>query len=606
MKKVILRRISSLFFSFLIFSCHNIKVSHDQKAQKSEVAEITISELRQHIAFLASDSLKGRKPGTDGSRIAAEYIAEEISKIGLSPIEKNSFQYFDVVTSISAGENNTFRFKDFNGEAEMDFTPLSFSENGDVTAPVIFVGYGFDVKTDSISWNDYSGLDVTGKWVMVLRGDPEDNPHGIFSEHSSLRKKTLVARDHGAAGILFLSGPEFDEADELIPLVYDQSQSGSAIHAIHIKRSVADRIIKESGYTISQLEQRLISDRKPVSFIVQEEITASTDLVKQTVTTQNVAGILYGSDPRLKEEIIVIGAHYDHLGFGGAHSGSRRPDTLVIHNGADDNASGVAAILEIIEKLKAEQTKLKRSILFLSFGAEEMGLLGSKYFVNNPLVDLEKIKLMFNLDMVGRLDSTTKAITVGGTGTAVGLSDLVQQFSEGEDLNVKLSSEGYGPSDHTSFYVENIPVLFFFTGVHEDYHTPEDDMEKINLSGEKLVAEFVHNLIIEAANVPESLVYQEAGPKEQPSGRRRFKVTLGIMPDYAFEGGEGLQVDGVINNKPANRAGLEKGDVIVAMDGKPVKNIYDYMYRLEECKPGQRINVDVLRNGKNITLVVDL
>nr|MCS5641090.1 M20/M25/M40 family metallo-hydrolase [Candidatus Neomarinimicrobiota bacterium] len=436
--------------------------------------------------------------------------------------------------------------------------------------------------------------------------DPEDNPHGIFSEHNSLRKKTLVARDHGAAGILFLSGPEFDETDELIPLVYDQSQSGSAIHAIHIKRSVANRIIKESGYTISQLEQRLISDRKPVSFIVQEEITASTDLVKQTVTTQNIAGILYGSDPRLKGEMIVIGAHYDHLGFGGAHSGSRRPDTLAIHNGADDNASGVAAILEIIEKLKAEQTKLKRSILFLSFGAEEMGLLGSKYFVNNPLVDLEKIKLMFNLDMVGRLDSTTKAITVGGTGTAVGLSDLVQRFAEGEDLNVKLSSEGYGPSDHTSFYVENIPVLFFFTGVHEDYHTPEDDVEKINLSGEILVAEFVHDLIIEAANVPESLVYQEAGPKEQPSGRRRFKVTLGIMPDYSSEEGEGLRVDGVINNKPAKRAGMEKGDVIVAMDGKPVKNIYDYMYRLEECKPGQRINVDVLRNGKKITLVVDL
>ena len=606
MKKVILHLISLLFFPFLIFGCHNLKVSLDQKAQESEVAEITISELRQHITFLASDSLKGRKPGTDGGRIAAEYIAKEISITGLSPIEKNSFQYFDVVTSISAGENNTFRFKDFEGEAEKDFTPLSFSESGDITAPVIFAGYGFDIKTDSVSWNDYSGLDVTGKWVMVLRGDPEDNPHGIFSEHSSLRKKTLVARDHGAAGILFLSGPVFDETDELIPLVYDQSQSGSAIYAIHIKRSVANRIIKESGYTILQLEQRLISDRKPVSFIVQEEITASTDLVKQTVTTQNVAGILYGSDPRLKEEIIVIGAHYDHLGFGGAHSGSRRPDTLVIHNGADDNASGVAAILEIIEKLKAEQTKLKRSILFLSFGAEEMGLLGSKYFVINPLVDLEKIKLMFNLDMVGRLDSTTKAITVGGTGTAVGLSDLVQRFAEGEDLNVKLSSEGYGPSDHTSFYVENIPVLFFFTGVHEDYHTPEDDVEKINLSGEKLVAEFVHDLIIEAANVPESLVYQEAGPKEQPSGRRRFKVTLGIMPDYASEGGEGLRVDGVINNKPAKRAGIEKGDVIVAMDGKPVKNIYDYMYRLEECKPGQRINVDVLRNGKKITLVVDL
>ena len=606
MKKVILCRISSLFFSFLIFSCHNLKVSLDQKAQESEVAEITISELRQHIAFLASDSLKGRKPGTDGGRIAAEYIAEEISNTGLSPLENNSFQYFDVVTSIIAGKNNAFRFEDFEGEAEKDFIPLSFSENGNVTTPVIFAGYGFDITTDSISWNDYSGLDVTGKWVMVLRGDPEDNPHGIFSEHNSLRKKTLVARDHGAAGILFLSGPEFDETDELIPLVYDQSQSGSAIHAIHIKRSVANRIIKESGYTISQLEQRLISDRKPVSFIVQEEITASTDLVKQTVTTQNVAGILYGSDPRLKEEIIVIGAHYDHLGFGGTHSGSRRPDTLVIHNGADDNASGVAAILEIIEKLKAEQTKLKRSILFLSFGAEEMGLLGSKYFVNNPLVDLGKIKLMFNLDMVGRLDSTTKAITVGGTGTAVGLSDLVQRFAEGEDLNVKLSSEGYGPSDHTSFYVENIPVLFFFTGVHEDYHTPEDDVEKINLSGEILVAEFVYDLIIEAANVPESLVYQEAGPKEQPSGRRRFKVTLGIMPDYSSEEGEGLRVDGVINNKPAKRAGMEKGDVIVAMDGKPVKNIYDYMYRLEECKPGQRINVDVLRNGKNITLVVDL
>ena len=606
MKNWKLKFIGSLFPLLFICGCYNPKTNIDSVEKKETSPGITIHELKQHVAFLASDSLKGRKPGTKGGQQAAEYIKNEISKLDLELLGNNGFQFFDVVTSVILGENNKLSFSGFTGTVGEDFIPFGFSKNDSITGEVVFSGYGFDVKTDSISWNDYSGLDVTGKWVMVLRGDPEDNPHGIFSEHSSLRKKTLVARDHGAAGILFLSGPEFDEADELIPLVYDQSQSGSAIHVIHIKRSVADRIIKESGYTISQLEQRLISDRKPISFIVQEEITASTDLVKQTVTTQNVAGILYGSDPRLKEEIIVIGAHYDHLGFGGAHSGSRRPDTLAIHNGADDNASGVAAILEIIEKLKEEQTKLKRSVLFLSFGAEEMGLLGSKYFVNNPSVDLGKIKLMFNLDMVGRLDSTTKAITVGGTGTAVGLSDLVQRFAEGEDLNVKLSSEGYGPSDHTSFYVENIPVLFFFTGVHEDYHTPEDDVEKINLSGEKLVAEFVHDLIIEAANVPESLVYQEAGPKEQPSGRRRFKVTLGIMPDYASEGGEGLRVDGVLNNKPAKRSGMEKGDVIVAMDGKPVKNIYDYMYRLEECKPGQRINVDVLRNGKKITLVVDL
>jgi aminopeptidase-like protein len=294
------------------------------------------------------------------------------------------------------------------------------------------------------------------------------------------------------------------------------------------------------------------------------------------------------------------------LGLGGPGSGSRQPDTLAIHNGADDNASGVAALLEIAEKLAANRQRLQRSLLFISFGAEEMGLLGSKFFTKNPLIDLKQVKMMFNLDMVGHLNPETKAITLGGTGTAAGLDGIVQQHNGPYGFDLKLSPEGYGPSDHASFYAENIPVLFFFTGVHEQYHTPDDDTERINFAGEKSIADYAYDLILSIANRESALAYQEAGPKSRPSAGRGFKVTLGVVPDFSSAEKAGFRIDGVRKGGPADRAGMQKGDVIVAIEGKAVKNIYDYMYRLAELKPGQRASVEFMRGDQKIILIVEL
>jgi Zn-dependent M28 family amino/carboxypeptidase len=317
------------------------------------------------------------------------------------------------------------------------------------------------------------------------------------------------------------------------------------------------------------------------------------------VETQNILALKRGSDPQLKDEYIVVGAHYDHLGFGGWGSGSRSPDTVAIHNGADDNGSGVSSVLEIAEYFSAIKTD--RSILFMCFGAEEMGLLGSKFFTEHPLIKTENIRIMFNLDMVGRLDDESK-LTLGGTGTAEGLEDFVKKEAQNFDLNVSTSSGGYGPSDHASFYIKNIPVLFFFTGTHDDYHRPGDDVDKINFKGMKTVCDYVIDMISIQANDKKELVFSEAGSKEEPR-RMRFRVTLGVIPDYGSDA-KGLKLDGVKQGGPADKAGMQKGDIVVRMDGKVVSNIYDYMGRLAEFKPGQQIVVEVMRGEEKIVMDV--
>jgi hypothetical protein len=411
-----------------------------------------------------------------------------------------------------------------------------------------------------------------------------------------------MAKDNGAAGVIFVSGPAYDEPDKLIRLAFDQSKSTSGLPVLHIKRDVADKILAGNGKTISGLEKTLNETLKPASFAASQKVSATINVKLIEVTTQNVMGLLEGADEMLKNEYVIVGAHYDHLGFGGWGSGSRSPDTVAVHNGADDNASGVGAVLGIAEYFS--KTKPKRSMLFIAFGAEEMGLLGSKYFTSNPLIDLKKIRLMLNLDMVGRLNDSTNALTIGGTGTAVGLAGLITKESENFNLKVKMSSEGYGPSDHASFYVENIPVLFFFTGTHEDYHRPGDDTEKINFEGIKKVSGLAIALLQKQVNSDETLVFTEAGPKEEQS-RARFKVTLGVVPDYGSDA-KGLRLDGVKKGGPADTAGMQRGDIVTSMDGKPVNDIYEYMSRLSELKSGQQIKVEVMRAGEKLSFDVTM
>lgn len=572
------------------------------------VNEITVEELHNHVAFLASDSLKGRKPGTMEGNIAATYIRDQLVIAGLQPLGENGFQYFNVVTAVEAGSINELKFNGYTAALNEEFTPLAFSKDTSAQAEVVFVDYGFDFEEDSVTWRSYDGLDVKGKFVLILRGDPDpERGASIFESYNSLRHKVLAAKDHGAIGVLFVSSRKIDVDDNLIELSIKDGRTSAGVQVAHIKRDVANRLLEKHEITIESLEEKLNKDRKPNSFNLEQKISLTTKIIKKNKRTQNVVAMLEGNDPVLKDEYVVIGAHYDHLGMGGSGSGSRRPDTIAIHNGADDNASGVATIIEVVEKMASLKNDLKRSVIIIAFGAEEMGLLGSKFFTDNPLVNLDNIKLMINLDMVGSLNKETKALTVGGTGTAIGLSDLVAQTADTNKLAINQSTEGYGPSDHASFYMKDIPVLFLFTGVTQEYHTPVDDVDSLNFVGQKIVSDYAHDLAMAVNNRSETLVYQEAGPKVKTGGgRRSLKVTLGIMPDFASTVTKGLRADMVIKDRPAYHAGMKNGDIIIAMEGKPVGDIYEYMARLKEFEKGQRISVEVIRGKEKLILIVEL
>ena len=568
------------------------------------ISTITQMELKSHVRYLASDRLQGRFPGTNGDRKAAEYIRNQFKNSSLTLLGDAGFQYFDIITDVSLGHNNSLTIDQINFSVGIDFVPLSFSQNITLTAPIIFVGFGFDFQNDSLSWNDYSDIDVARKWVLILRGSPDgNNPHGGFSEHSSLRKKVMIAKDHSVAGVIFTSGSKFDESDALIPLRYDQSQINVSIPVIHVKREVADLLLYKSGGSLVSLENTVIQMKEKFKSIeLKKNVSVSTTVKHKTVQTQNIVGVLPGIDEQLKNEYVVMGAHYDHLGFGGEHSGSRRPDHYEIHNGADDNASGVSIMMELAE-LFSHNNSNKRTLVFVGFGAEEMGLLGSKHFVKSGIVENDNIQIMLNMDMVGRLDRKENKISIGGTHTAVSLESEIENIVSKTSLKYSFSPEGYGPSDHSSFYVNDTPVLFFFTGAHNDYHTPDDDAEKINYKGMKVLSQLIYSIADYFSNMDKRLVFREAGPKKQEE-RQRFKVTLGIMPDYTYSATRGLRIDAVLNNKPASIAGLEDGDIIIKMNGNSVDDIYEYMHRLSEFNPGDEVKVKVVRGKEEKTVIV--
>lgn len=567
--------------------------------------EITAEELSAHVDFLASDSLKGRFPGTPEDLMASRYIANEFQKAGLEWITPDGLQEYEIVTYVEAGDSNMLTFNGYSGEFEKDFTPLAFSSNATIKTEVVFCGYGFDINEKDLKWNDFAGIDITGKWVLVLRGNPEpEKSTSVYDLYSVERDKAMVAKDLGAAGILFVSGPLFDPDDELMTFRSRESKTG--IPAIHIKREVADRIFRLSGQTIEQLEEELNTRLRPRSFPTDVLLEACTQVIPHKVNTFNVLAHLEGHHPVKKDQYIILGAHYDHLGFGGPGSSSRLRDSFAIHYGADDNASGVSGLIEIAERFASSEKQPERSLLFLAFGAEEMGLLGSRFFTENSLVPLEQVSLMINFDMIGRMRD--RHLQVSGTGTSLEAEGILKYFAEADSLQLMMSPEGYGASDHSSFYGKNIPVLFLTTGVHADYHTPNDTPDKLNYVEMVHVADFACNLIDSIAKMDSLLTFQEAGPQAMPTGRyNRGQVTLGIMPDItSTDDSEGMRVEFVSPGRPADLGGMKKGDIILAIDDKPVNNVYDYMFRLQKIKRGQLIIVTIRREDKQIDLLIQL
>lgn len=570
---------------------------------------ITANEIRTHIIFLASDSLGGRKTGEEGNRIAASYIANEFRRYGLEPKgDQGTFlQSFQVTTGIKAGTGNaleaTINNRKLNYAADVDVRPVAITSSATAEGDLVFVGYG--ISSDSLKLDEYAGVDVKGKIVMMLRFTPDfGKQNSIYDGWEFLYKKGRVARDKGAAGILIVTGPADEEKPELMPLKFERRNEDVGVPVMNITSTAATELLRSAGIAknLKEIQQQIYDTKSPASFMVPGvSVSMTTNVERVASPSANVVGLIEGTSA--KEEVMIIGAHFDHLGWGGAGSGSLKAETTAIHHGADDNASGTAGILELAQYFSAHRDSLKRSLLFIGFSGEEMGLLGSQYYVNHPSLPLAQTVAMVNLDMIGRMREST--LVVEGSGTSPAWASILKRHENG--FKLKLKPGGFGPSDHSSFYGKKIPVLFFFTNLHEDYHRPSDTWEKIQFWEEQRVLTLVADITKEIVNGPTRPEYVQVTDSSATiaGDRRETRVSLGVMPDYA-EDIVGLKITGTRPGSSAEKAGLVGGDIIVKFAGKDVKNIYDFTYLMGERKPGEEVQIVVKRGAEELTLTATL
>ena len=584
-------------------------------AQRSGNVAPDVAKLKQHIGYLASDKLDGRKTGTPGATAAANYIAEQFKSYGLtcatptftcSEGKNTGFtKEYPFISGVELGKYNSLRMTVGTttaiGIVGEEWMPLGFSSNGAISrSKIAFVGYG--ITAPDLQHDDYAKVDAKGNVVIAFAGSPDgDNPHGQFTRFAESRFKAVAAKDHGAKALVIIATDEKFKNDKLAKLSYDQTAGEAGLPVIVLSRQSAARLLGlgDPGQ-LAALEKSGSSSPEAAQKIETASLSLSVELTRHSVPSQNVVGVLQGTDPKLKNEYIVIGAHYDHLGHGGEFS--RAPGSSEIHHGADDNASGVAAVLELARILSAEK-KLRRSVIFVSFSGEESGLIGSNYYVKNPPEPLSDTVAMINLDMVGRLKD--QKLTIGGVGTATEFRKMIETANAPagapQRFALQLNDDGYGPSDHSSFYSKQIPVLFFFTGTHDDYHMPSDTADKINYDGEARVVTFVAELARSIDAWDQRPTY--ALTQSAPQTRTGFKISLGTIPSYA-ESTDGLALDGVREGSPAATAGLKAGDKIVKLAGKDIKNVYDYTYVLGEMKAGQEYEVEVMRGTERLKLKI--
>ena len=557
------------------------------------------------VERLASDDWQGRRAGTEGADRAAEWIAGEMKAAGLRPgsPDGSPFQPFTFIDGVNLGPQNALGVT-ANGSrrafaAGEDFRPLAFSAPGAASADVIFAGYG--IAATDLGYDDYEGLEVKGKVVLVLRYGPEgDAPQSRLAPFMALRYKAQTARDKGALAFLVVTGPNTkDVQDELVPLRADASLADAGLPAFSVRRAVAEAAFGGSE-GLAAAQKHIDEAKKPASQALPgARIDLVADVSPKRATTRNVIGIVPGRG----EEAVVVGAHYDHLGLGPFGSLDPAPDGKV-HHGADDNASGVAGLLELARRLAAAGAH-ERSLVFIAFGGEELGTLGSSYFVKNPVPPLDRVTAMVNLDMIGRLRED--ALDVHGVGSSPAWRSFMDEANRTPGLKLKVHEGGYGPSDHSPFYAAGLPVFFVFTGAHEDYHRSSDTADKINAAGLVKVVDLVEGVVTAAAEAPERIAFTRvpADKEEEQGGARGFRVWVGGIPDYSDEG-VGVRFTGVSPGSPAEKAGMRGGDVLLKFGAKEIRNIYDYTYALGEKKPGDVVTLIVKREGKDVPLEITL
>lgn len=458
-------------------------------------SNISIDNVSFHIDYLASDSMRGRYPGTYEDEHAAKYILSQFKANNLKPLADDGFQNFNITNDLFYEKNNSLTGKKLTTKLFYDFVPAAFSGNDSIEKYIAFAGYGIDDFLSNNTWNDYKNIDAKNKILIILEGSPVSSKQN-FDLNISIFDKINIAKTKGCAGILFVAGYNERKEDALPPIYIDTYTHQENIPIAHITRKTADKIIKNSKKSISTLEEIINKNNKPYSFEIATKIKLVTHIRYIKKSTHNVIGLLESNNQNYKNEYIIIGAHYDHLGIGGVLSGSRMPDTLAIHNGADDNASGVAGIIELARYLNLHKDTLKRSIIFVAFSGEEEGLIGSKYFISNPIVKKQNIKSMINFDMIGRFDEENRTFSLGGIQTANEYEKIINSALNKSPIDVELLPKANAPSDHYFFYQNKISVLFFHTGLHEDYHTPFDDSDKIKYNGMEKILDFAASIII--------------------------------------------------------------------------------------------------------------
>lgn len=520
-----------------------------QKLKKADKA--VLADLQSHISYLADDKLEGRRTGSAGEKLAYEYISAQFRKNGLLPKGDNGgyIQEFPVNEGKVIDPASYFMINGNKLEAEKEFFPFIFSPDKKIETQT---AVALSESNNCWFWD-----------LKEVLEENKNNPHFDLANAISARIKDVAKK--GATALVIYNTSAISDELKFEPKAKPEM---SAIPVIYISKAAKEKYLKDETSTIDLKFNTIISEKKRAG--------------------HNVVGYVDNG----AATTIIVGAHFDHLGYGEDHNSLFTGSTPQIHNGADDNASGTAAMIELGKMLKG--SKLKNSnYLFIAFSGEELGLFGSKYFTDHPTIDLTKVNYMVNLDMVGRLNDSTHGLTIGGYGTSPAWGGLIN--TSDKYFTIKFDSSGTGPSDHTSFYRKDIPVLFFFTGVHSDYHKPSDDADKINYMGELQIVKYIYN-IIDATGKKEKLYFTKTR-EAAAAGKSTFKVSLGIMPDYTYSG-EGVRVDGVSEGKMAQRVGIKAGDIVIQLGDHKFTDVQTYMGALSKFNKGDSTKVKVKRGNE--------
>jgi Tol biopolymer transport system component len=581
-------------------------------AVTNAVAATSLSAtLRADVTTLSSDKFAGRMTGTAGAQQAADFLAEQLRAAALRPFGMSNtfFQPFEFNAGVRVMTNDNRLNITAPGQQqyysiERDFRPLAFTSNGTVSGEVVFAGYGLAVPGKlGEGYDSYAGLDVSNKIVLALRYVPEEvdaKRRQELNRYAGLRYKAMLARERGAKAILFVTGPSSPNAGELAALSSDSAGGGSGIIAASITTNVAMQMFSAAGKDLAAIQSALDKeDPHAIGSFALSNVTVSLTTAVEHIKKTDRNVLAAWVPPGGASEWVIVGAHYDHLGHGETGAMLRAGEEHQIHHGADDNASGTAAVLALAREVKSLQS-LHRGIIFAFWSGEELGLIGSSHFVEHPPVALTSIVACVNFDMVGRLRDNK--LMLQGIGSSTAWRRAIEKRNVAAGFNLVLQDDPYLPTDVTAFYPRGIPVLNFFTGSHDDYHRPTDTSDRVNYDGLERIVRFARGLIIDTVTATQRLDYVKVASSTRGGGSRdNLRAYLGTIPDYATEVA-GVKISGVRGGSPAEKAGLLGGDVIVEFAGQKIANIYDYTYALDAVKIGKTIDIVVLRGGQRVTI----